>query len=66
MSIIDDPMLAEQERAFYEWRDLRSKAMETGEKADAHAAGRAFAVFLYTYIAITHRPASLVAGRDPR
>jgi hypothetical protein len=66
MSTIDDPMLAEQERAFLEWRDLRAKALETGDMRDGHAAGKAFAVFFYTYVSITHRPASLVAGRDPR
>ena len=66
MSTIADPMLAEQEQAFYEWRDLRAKALETGDKADAHAAGLAFGRFFYTYVAITYRPASLVAGRDPR
>ncbi len=58
MSAIDDAMNAEQERAFYEWRDLRAKAMETGDKADAHAAGKAFGVFFYTYVANTYRPST--------
>lgn len=58
MSAIDDAMNAEQESAFYEWRDLRSKAMETGDKADAHAAGKAFGRFFYTYVANTYRPST--------
>lgn len=66
MSTNQDPMLEEQERAFIEWRDLREKALETGDKADAHAAGLAFGRFFYTYVAVTYRPASLMAGRDIR
>ncbi|MGN6304853.1 MAG: hypothetical protein ACTHNH_08560 [Mesorhizobium sp.] len=58
MSAIDDAMNAEQERAFYAWRDLRAKALETGDKADAHAAGKAFADFFYTYVANTYRPST--------
>ncbi|KQZ31599.1 hypothetical protein ASD50_15150 [Mesorhizobium sp. Root552] len=59
MSSIDDAMNGEQERAFIEWRDLRAKAIETGDKADAHAAGKAFATFFYTYVANTYRPSAL-------
>lgn len=59
MSAIDDQMNAEQERAFLEWRDLRNKAETTGDKADAHAAGKAFATFFYLYVANTYRPSSL-------
>ncbi|PWJ75266.1 hypothetical protein C7441_12148 [Pseudaminobacter salicylatoxidans] len=60
MSIIDDQMNAEQERAFLAWRDLRSKALETGDKTDAHAAGKAFASFFYLYVANTYRPSSAI------
>lgn len=56
MTQIDDDMNAEQERAFFEWRDLRNKAEATGEKSDAHAAGKAFGAFFYTYVANTYRP----------
>ena len=56
MTTVDDAMNTEQERAFYEWRDLRNKAMETGDKADAHAAGKAFARFHYTFVESTFRP----------
>lgn len=56
MSDIDDAMNEEQERAFIEWRDLRNKAQETGNMADAHAAGKAFGAFFYTYVANTYRP----------
>lgn len=65
MSDIDDQMNAEQERAFFEWRDLRAHAMETGRKEDAHAAGKAFAVFFYTYVANTYRPSTLSAPVMP-
>ncbi|MEP9370480.1 hypothetical protein [Mesorhizobium sp. KR1-2] len=58
MSNIDDQMNAEQERAFLAWRELRNKAWETGDKADAHAAGKAFATFSYLYTANTYRPSS--------
>ena len=64
MSAIDDTMNAEQERAFYEWRGLREKAMETGDKADAHAAGKAFATFFYTYVANTYRPSTTPGPAD--
>lgn len=66
MSTNQDPMLAEQEQAFIEWRDLRAKALETGDIADAHAAGLAFGRFFYTYVAVTYRPAHLMAGRGSR
>lgn len=58
MSAVDDVMNAEQERAFLEWRDLREKAMQSGDKADAHAAGKAFGAFFYTYVANTYRPST--------
>lgn len=58
MSEIDDVMNAEQERAFLEWRDLRNKTEATGDKADAHAAGKAFAAFFYTYVANSYRPST--------
>lgn len=64
MSAIDDAMNAEQKRAFYEWRDLREKALETGDKADAHAAGKAFATFFYTYVANTYRPSTMPGPTD--
>ncbi|WP_143747831.1 hypothetical protein [Mesorhizobium temperatum] len=57
VSQIDDDMNAEQERAFFEWRDLRNKAAATGDMADAHAAGKAFGAFFYAYVANTYRPA---------
>lgn len=63
MSIIDDDMNAEQERAFLEWRDLRNKAEGSGDRADAHAAGKAFATFFYTYVANTYRPPLKEVGR---
>jgi hypothetical protein len=56
MIAIDDAMNTEQERAFLEWRDLRNKAVATGDKDDAHAAGKAFGAFFYTYVANTYRP----------
>ena len=56
MSDIDDQMTAEQERAFLEWRDLRNRAERSGDMTDAHAAGKAFATFFYTYVANTYRP----------
>lgn len=59
MSEIDDIMNAEQERAFYVWRDLRNKAEHSRDMADAHAAGKAFAAFFYTYVANTYRPSTL-------
>lgn len=65
MSDLDDQMNAEQERAFMEWRDLRALAMETGTKEDAHAAGKAFATFFYTYVANTYRPSSLSVPTMP-
>lgn len=58
MSNIDDQMNGEQERAFLEWRELRNRASETGDEADAHAAGKAFATFFYLYVANTYRPSS--------
>lgn len=62
MSIIDDQMNAEQERAFLEWRDLRNKAIETGDKEDAHRAGKAFGAFFYLYVANTYRPTIMEPG----
>jgi hypothetical protein len=64
MSEIDDAMNAEQERAFLEWRDLRAKAEKTGDKADAHAAGKAFGAFFYTYVANTYRPSPKTGHRS--
>lgn len=63
MSNIDEAMNAEQYRAFLEWRDLRNKAEETGDKADAHAAGQAFGTFFYTYVANTYRPSPKTGHR---
>lgn len=63
MSQIDDDMNNEQERAFIEWRDLRNRAEETGDKADAHAAGKAFGTFFYTYVANTYRPTPATGHR---
>ena len=63
MSDIDDAMNAEQERAFLEWRELRNKAAETGDKDDAHAAGKAFGAFFYTYVANTYRPSPKTGHR---
>lgn len=63
MTIIDDQMNDEQERAFLVWRDLRQKALETGDMADAHAAGKAFSTFFYTYVANTYRPSPATGSR---
>lgn len=66
MTSIDEQMNAEQERAFLEWRDLRAKAMETGTMSDAHAAGKAFGHFFYTYVANTYRPSSQIGRHGLR
>ena len=63
MNAIDDAMNAEQDRAFLEWRDLRNKAEASGDKADAHAAGKAFGAFFYTYVANTYRPSPKTGHR---
>ena len=63
MTDIDDQMNAEQARAFNEWRDLRNKAEKTGDMVDAHAAGKAFATFFYTYVANTYRPSPATGPR---
>ncbi|RWK79659.1 MAG: hypothetical protein EOR51_12180 [Mesorhizobium sp.] len=60
MSQIDDDMNAEQERAFIEWRDLRNKAEATGDMADAHAAGKAFARFHCLFVENSYRPSEKV------
>lgn len=50
----------EQESAFFEWRDLREKAQESGDIADATASGKAFARFHYLFIENTYRPSEKV------
>jgi hypothetical protein len=59
MSQIYDDVDA-QDAAFYQWRALRDRALETGDKADAHAAGKAFAKFHYLFVESTYRPSDKV------
>jgi hypothetical protein len=59
MSTFDD-MNAEQDAAFREWQSLAFKALETKSQADAHAAGKAFGRFFYSYVENTHRPSAKV------
>lgn len=50
----------EQESAFFEWRDLREKALESGDIADATASGKAFARFHYLFVENSYRPSEKV------
>lgn len=59
MSKFDD-MNAEQDAAFREWQRLAFKAVETKSQADAHAAGKAFGRFFYSYVENSNRPSAKV------
>ena len=64
MSNIDDAMNDEQDRAFKEWQRLAFHAAETKTAEDAHAAGKAFGAFFYTYVANTYRPSPTTGHRS--
>lgn len=51
---------AAQEAAFHEWRVLRERAIETGDRDDALASAKAFADFHYLFIETTMRPSDKV------
>lgn len=58
MNSINEQMNAEQDRAFKEWQKLAFRALTTRSADDAHAAGKAFGRFFYTYVENTSRPSA--------